>query len=77
MGGHEHGFYFGSTSEPKEQGLNICGCGSILEDGLFYSMQQTNYATHIAELYFREVMMLHGIPRSIVSNRDTKFFSHF
>ena len=36
-----------------------------------------NDATCIAELCFKEVMRLHGIPRSIVSNQDTKFFSHF
>ena len=43
----------------------------------FVPVQTTYSSEKLAKIYIREVVRLHGVPISIISDRGTQFTSHF
>ena len=63
---------------PKTKKAN----GSILVD-IFFKMAhfiphfKISDATHITNLFFNEYVRIHGLPKSIILDKDTRFIGHF
>lgn len=67
------------TGLPKVQGKD---CIYVVVDRLtkyahFFAISTGCQAAQVAELCFREVFRLHGLPRNIVYDRDSKFLNTF
>ena len=43
----------------------------------FIPIKSNRTASHLAKLYVKEIVRLHGVPNSIVSDCDPLFTSHF
>lgn len=48
-----------------------------MKSGHFLSIRMTLNMNQLAQLYVREIVRLHGLPASIVSDRDPRFTSRF
>jgi len=63
---------------PKENGKNyIFGIVDRLTKYVHHFAITTGFKAHVVDLFFKEVFQLHGLSKTIVSDRGKKFLNPF
>jgi hypothetical protein len=70
-------FVVGLPHTPRGKDAIWVVVDQLTKSAHFIPMKATNLAEELVPLYMKEVLGLHGVPKSIVYDRDSKFVSKF
>jgi hypothetical protein len=71
------GFIIGLPKMNKQHDSMMVLVDKLTKDAHFVPVKTTHTMANIEEIFMKEIARLHGIPRKIFLDRDTKFTSNF
>jgi hypothetical protein len=77
MGSDRHGFHHRLPRTNKQHDSIMVVVEKLTKAAHFVPVKTMHTTTNITDIFMKEIFRLHGIPRIIVSDRDTKFTSNF
>jgi hypothetical protein len=70
-------FIIGFPRKSKQHHSIMVVVDKLTKDAHFIPLKTTHKAANVADIFMREITLLHGIPKTIVSDKDPKFTSNF
>jgi hypothetical protein len=49
----------------------------LTKDAYFIPLKSTHKAINIVDIFMKEIFKMHGLPKTIISDKDIKFTSNF
>ena len=77
MGGHQYGFYRWLTQHFSEACSIWVIVDRLTKTAHFIPVNTTYTAKKYAEIYLDQIIRLHGIPKTIISDHGVQFIAHF
>jgi hypothetical protein len=70
-------FIIGLPTTKKQNDSIMVVADKLPKDAHFILVKSTDKAINIAKIFMKENFRMHGLPKTIISNRDAKFTSNF
>ena len=70
-------FIMGLPKRKKQNDSIFVVVDKFSKEPHFIPMQSTYKEVHIVDIFLKEIFRLHGIPKEIISDRDTNFTEKF
>jgi len=70
-------FIIGLPKTPRKHDAIMVVVDKLSKVAHFVHVKSTNSASEVAQVFIKEIIILHGIQKNIISDRDAKFTSNF
>jgi hypothetical protein len=77
MGDNIHGFYYWFSKTVRKHDAIMVVVDKLSKETHFIPIKSTFKAIDVVDIFMKEIFRLHGLPKTIISDRDAKFTSNF